>query len=100
MIKTKTRQLASDFVKHHAGNSNYVVHTYQICITVFTTQLLARPDCKCRPIVSAKKGLLKLKVSGVPSIETLRYILKMLLSRRPICVLNLAEVVNKLAKDD
>ena len=38
MITPKTRQFTCDPLKYHAGNSNYVVHTYQIFVTVFTTQ--------------------------------------------------------------
>ena len=56
----KTRQFTCDLVKYHAGNSNYVVHTYQFFTTVLT--IVSAPDCK------REKGLLKL--SGAPSIET------------------------------
>ena len=36
IIKTKARQFTCDHVNYHAGNSIYIVYTYQIFITVFT----------------------------------------------------------------
>ena len=45
--KTKTRQFTCHLVKIHAGNSNNVVHTFQIVITgLTTTRIVSAPDFK------------------------------------------------------